>query len=76
VLWPFGIFCGRLVHFSRFGILHQGKSGNPDESVWNRRNADGPKFTEQQIWSAAKCNQEDTFRSWHYRLKSLINLSL
>jgi hypothetical protein len=27
--WSFGIFCGRLVYFSRFGILYQGKSGNP-----------------------------------------------
>jgi hypothetical protein len=28
-LWPFGIFYGHLVYFSRFGILHQEKSGNP-----------------------------------------------
>jgi hypothetical protein len=21
ILWPFGIFCGHLVHFSRFGML-------------------------------------------------------
>jgi hypothetical protein len=30
VLWPFGIFHGHLVHFSRFGMLCQDKSGNPD----------------------------------------------
>jgi hypothetical protein len=29
ILWQFGIFCGRLVIFSRFGILYQEKSGNP-----------------------------------------------
>jgi hypothetical protein len=29
VLWPFGIFCDRLVEFFRFGILYNGKSGNP-----------------------------------------------
>jgi hypothetical protein len=28
-LRPFGIFCGNLVHFPRFGILDQEKSGNP-----------------------------------------------
>jgi hypothetical protein len=26
---PFGIFYGNLVYFSRFGMLYQGKSGNP-----------------------------------------------
>jgi hypothetical protein len=25
----FGIFCGNLVYFSRFGILYLEKSGNP-----------------------------------------------
>jgi hypothetical protein len=29
ILWPFGIFCGSLVYFSRFGILDREKSGNP-----------------------------------------------
>jgi hypothetical protein len=28
ILFPFGIFCGNLVYFSRFGILDQEKSGN------------------------------------------------
>jgi hypothetical protein len=28
-LCTFGIFYGHLVYFSRFGILHQEKSGNP-----------------------------------------------
>jgi hypothetical protein len=28
-LWPFGIFCGNLVYFPRFGILDKEKSGNP-----------------------------------------------
>jgi hypothetical protein len=28
ILRPFGIFYGHLVYFSRFGILHQEKSGN------------------------------------------------
>jgi hypothetical protein len=29
ILWSFGIFLVFLVHFSRFSILHQEKSGNP-----------------------------------------------
>jgi hypothetical protein len=29
ILLTFGIVCGNLVYFSRFGILYQEKSGNP-----------------------------------------------
>jgi hypothetical protein len=29
IFWTFGIVRGDLVYFSRFGILHQEKSGNP-----------------------------------------------
>jgi hypothetical protein len=29
ILWPFGIVRGNSVHFSRFGILNEEKSGNP-----------------------------------------------
>jgi hypothetical protein len=29
ILWTFGIVCDDLVYFSRFGILHKEKSGNP-----------------------------------------------
>jgi hypothetical protein len=29
MLWPFGIFVGHLVTFFHFGMLYQGKSGNP-----------------------------------------------
>jgi hypothetical protein len=29
ILWTFGIVCGNLVYFSRFGILYQEISGNP-----------------------------------------------
>jgi hypothetical protein len=28
ILWTFGIFCGNLVYFSRFGMLYHEKSGN------------------------------------------------
>jgi hypothetical protein len=28
ILWTFGIFCGNLVYFSRFGIFFHEKSGN------------------------------------------------
>jgi hypothetical protein len=28
-LLPFGVVCGHLVYFPRFGMLHQEKSGNP-----------------------------------------------
>jgi hypothetical protein len=29
ILWPFGIFSPILVHFTRFGMLYQEKSGSP-----------------------------------------------
>jgi hypothetical protein len=29
IVWPFGIFCGHLVYFSRFGMLYKEKFGNP-----------------------------------------------
>jgi hypothetical protein len=29
ILWPFVIFCGRLLYFPHFGTLNQEKSGNP-----------------------------------------------
>jgi hypothetical protein len=29
ILYLFGIFCGYLEYFSRFGMLYQEKSGNP-----------------------------------------------
>jgi hypothetical protein len=29
ILWTFGKFCGNLVYFSRFDVLHKEKSGNP-----------------------------------------------
>jgi hypothetical protein len=29
ILWEFGVFCGNMVHDSRFGMLYQEKSGNP-----------------------------------------------
>jgi hypothetical protein len=28
ILWTFGIFCGNLAYFFRFGILYLDKSGN------------------------------------------------
>jgi hypothetical protein len=30
MLWPLGTFLGHLVHLSRFDLLSQEKSGNPD----------------------------------------------
>jgi hypothetical protein len=33
-LWTFGIFCGNLVHFTRFRKLNQEKSGNPGSHCW------------------------------------------
>jgi hypothetical protein len=30
--WSFGIVCGLLVIFARFGMLHREKSGNPETS--------------------------------------------
>jgi hypothetical protein len=30
-LWSFGIFCGHLLYFSRFGMLFQEKSGNTEK---------------------------------------------
>jgi hypothetical protein len=43
ILQPFGIFCGfsgHLVYFSRFGMLHQEKSGNPGREDWCDRSID------------------------------------
>jgi hypothetical protein len=31
ILWPFGTFNGQSVYFSRFGMLHKEKSGNPGQ---------------------------------------------
>jgi hypothetical protein len=33
ILWTLGIFCGNLEYFSRFGIMHQEKSGNPGPTL-------------------------------------------
>jgi hypothetical protein len=33
ILWTFGVVRGILVYFSRFGILHQEKSGNPAQEI-------------------------------------------
>jgi hypothetical protein len=38
ILWPFGIFTPVLVHFTRFGMLHQEKSGNPVMKADSRQN--------------------------------------
>jgi hypothetical protein len=32
ILRPFGLFCGHLVYFPRFGMLYHEKSGNPDRN--------------------------------------------
>jgi hypothetical protein len=37
ILWSFCIFCINLVSFLRFGVLYQGKFGNPVLDVaWNK----------------------------------------
>jgi hypothetical protein len=33
ILWPFGTFCGHLVHLNRFGMLCRKKSGSPGRIV-------------------------------------------
>jgi hypothetical protein len=33
ILWTFGIVCGNLIYFSRFGILYEEKSGNPEQKT-------------------------------------------
>jgi hypothetical protein len=45
-LWPFGLFYGYLVYFSRFGMLHQDKSGNPDHRSEHPGNVDLCKIHE------------------------------
>jgi hypothetical protein len=35
ILWTFGIVRGNLVYFSRFGILNEEKSGNPDANFFS-----------------------------------------
>jgi hypothetical protein len=43
VSWHFGIFCGHLVYFPRFGILYHGKSGNPGNLIFETREARIPQ---------------------------------
>jgi hypothetical protein len=33
ILWSFGLFYGHLVYFSRFGMLQQENSGNPELQI-------------------------------------------
>jgi hypothetical protein len=44
ILWPFGKFCRYLVCFSRFGMLRQEKSGNPDSAACLQSQAVGPEM--------------------------------
>jgi hypothetical protein len=37
ILWPFSIFYFYLVHFSRFGMLYQEKSGNPSNELFGEQ---------------------------------------
>jgi hypothetical protein len=56
ILWPFGIFCIHLLHFSGFGIMYQEKSGNPGWS-WKKivspenQNLQGVIFHGSMLWS-------------------------
>jgi hypothetical protein len=50
ILWTFGIFCGHLLFFPRFGKMYREKSGNPDlaaEENWcgdvHRKKNVGPR---------------------------------
>jgi hypothetical protein len=45
ISWPFYIFCGNLVHFSRFGVSHQEKSGNPGRNAF---------YDFQKFWPATE----------------------
>jgi hypothetical protein len=42
ISWTFGTFYGYFVYFSRFGMLYQGKSGNPGRHL-NSYSAHGDK---------------------------------
>jgi hypothetical protein len=56
ILWPFGSFCGHLVHFPCFGILYK-KSGNPGFRVHSLMRLFLPKQTfsnESRKFSAKK----------------------
>jgi hypothetical protein len=35
--WPFGVFYGRFVYFSGFGMLYREKSGNPGQTISQNR---------------------------------------
>jgi hypothetical protein len=37
ILQPFGIFCGTLVHFARFGMLNRQKSGIPGRETESQK---------------------------------------
>jgi arabinogalactan endo-1,4-beta-galactosidase len=34
IVWPLKYFLGHLEHFSRFGMLNQEKSGNPESNIY------------------------------------------
>jgi hypothetical protein len=69
ILWTFGTFCGHLVHFvvffSRFGMLHREKSGNPGaKSCLAHMSTQGKKFLPLQFplfiseWSHKQCTMQ------------------
>jgi hypothetical protein len=62
IWWPFGIFVGHLVYISRFGLLYQEKSGNPDQEAvpWYNRIFLFPERPKMQTWSASPSQFHDS----------------
>jgi hypothetical protein len=76
-LRPFGIFCGHLVYFSRFGMLYKEKSSNPGgirtldrrlrTQLWRPHSFQIPAVIFQELVS------RDFRRLWRRYLSVLIN---
>jgi hypothetical protein len=58
ILWPFGLLCVHLVHFSGFGTMHREKSGNPGKQHdWRVSVAARPAFMLAQVQQSCLHNQ-------------------
>jgi hypothetical protein len=65
ILRPFGLLCGHLVlfygywvHFSRFGMFYQEKSGNPVQAT-HERDTTGPNKCQQSLDEFQKGSQNE-----------------
>jgi hypothetical protein len=62
ILWQFSTFSPVLVHFTRFGMLHQEKSGNPEQWSYARANR-ASKASEQKAKKRKKVFDRNVSRT-------------